>query len=335
MKRKALLLGMCVFAGVSQAWGQWSLQVVDPHARAGVFNDLRLDAGGKPHVAYYTLIDDTHYLRYGRYDGANWDLQTVESVGTSVGHGVALALDSNDWPHIGYKHRDGFKYAHNDSSGWSVATVDAGSGRHVGMWPAIVVDSQDYPRAVYHDNNVGNKYAVRDAAGWEIESPLGSGMEYPGVSLTLDDADNAHIAGVVSSQLAYAVRTGTGWDTQTHIAWGGVNSSLALDRQGYPHIAHGEHNADVVRYTYFDGPSGIPTSSLPTCMSQAASPWPWIRRTGRGSASSPTTRPGSVAASSCTPARSARTGSSRTSSTSPPPDLMVRRWSSTSRTYPS
>jgi hypothetical protein len=63
---------------------------------------LELDRADRPYITYYDVTDDTHKdLKFARFDGKVWIIQTVDSQG-DVGSYSSLALDQADCPHISY-----------------------------------------------------------------------------------------------------------------------------------------------------------------------------------------------------------------------------------------
>jgi hypothetical protein len=66
----------------------------------GGFTSLALDADDHPHISYYDYSNDD--LKYARYDGAAWQIETVDSDGM-VGTYTSLVLDAAGWPHISYR----------------------------------------------------------------------------------------------------------------------------------------------------------------------------------------------------------------------------------------
>ena len=82
----------------------WSVETVDREGKVGGHERIALDKNGYAHIAYY---DDEHLVKYARWLGSSWQLETVASTGNCGNlfrpH-LDMALDSNGRPHICYYH---------------------------------------------------------------------------------------------------------------------------------------------------------------------------------------------------------------------------------------
>jgi hypothetical protein len=146
---------------------------------------------------------------------------------------------------------------------WYITTVDEYEGE-VGAFCSLRLDAADNPHIVYWDaKNHSPRYAYWGGTAWDITvvDPMDRGSYS---SLALDSAGHPHIAyGQYFSpffdiELKYAYHDGNKWhitkvDTTGHA---GAHTSIALDSQGRPHIAYGEHISKTVsnlKYAFFDG----------------------------------------------------------------------------------
>ena len=69
---------------------------------SGGFTSLDLDESSQPHISY----TDSDGLKYARYDGVSWHIETVDGNG---GGTISLSLDELGQPHVSY-----YDYANHD-----------------------------------------------------------------------------------------------------------------------------------------------------------------------------------------------------------------------------
>ncbi|MCZ7583166.1 MAG: hypothetical protein M5R36_07410 [Deltaproteobacteria bacterium] len=80
---------------------------------------------------FFSYYDATNKaLKYGEYDGATWELETVDSEdGMEVGLFSDIDVDGSNNAHISYASRDAagnvrLRYATNEGGSWSIEVVD-------------------------------------------------------------------------------------------------------------------------------------------------------------------------------------------------------------------
>ena len=123
---------------------------------------------------------------------------------------------------------------------WSVQTVHPGGD--MGKYSSLALDSLGRPHISYFDDSLNAlRYAAWDGTTWDyhtVDYTPGWGLGKH-TSLALDDSDVPHISYMdyAHDDLKYAVRDGLSWDTQT-VGGGGLETSIALDADGRPHITH-------------------------------------------------------------------------------------------------
>ena len=220
----------------------WELEVVDPTMSYCAQSDrgLVLDAAGHPHIAY-----GGDFLYYAHFDGTTWHRETVD-VSRGVGGRPAIALGPSGLPHIGYYDapRDCVKHAYKDAEGWHIEAAD---DTEAAGGCAIGVDSTGGVHLSYRGPTAtdGLLYAYKSGSGWSIET-IDATQHNIGYdpSLVVDAEGRPHVSYQAVGEgstpihgLRYAYRDAEGWHAETAYDPGGVESSLALDSDGWPHIS--------------------------------------------------------------------------------------------------
>jgi len=121
------------------------------------------------------------------------------------------------------------------SSGWLIENVDI-----PGINPSLALNSSGYPCIAYPVEGTGVKYAEWDGSQWLIDCAYS--LTYPNiahVSLALDTTDTPHIC-FPHGPIFYLTRDDSlEWQCEQLEYSGAVRyTSLALDGEGSPHIAH-------------------------------------------------------------------------------------------------
>lgn len=245
----------------------WSIQVVDtPQSgyMAGVQSSVKFDSQRKPCIAYWVRRNTSDWpppssLKYARFDGAGWQIQTVDNVG-SVGAFPSLAIDGAGHPRISYDDstNKALKYAAYDGGAWHTQTALSVDCRDT----SLALDSAGNPRIAYY--NYGNfdirtlEYASLGGLGWNrqtVDSTTGVGIF---ASMALDNSGNPRIAywDNTHDSVRYAAYDGSSWSIQTvdssHYMCG---TSLALDANGNPHLSYyGSVGSQIyLKHAYWTG----------------------------------------------------------------------------------
>jgi hypothetical protein len=153
------------------AWSLDTVDVVSGYVPKGT--SLVLDTQDHPHLSYHTQTA----LRYAAWDGASWQIETIDAVDTGVyEYGTSLALDAYGHPHIAHVSADGesLLYSLDDGSGWTTETACSIPSQNGGD-PSLVLDDLGRPRIAFHQGwYVGLGYAWNDDPTGisSVESPL-------------------------------------------------------------------------------------------------------------------------------------------------------------------
>jgi hypothetical protein len=270
---KAMTAVMVVFVaalglgGPAGAVNTWTVEVVDdpPAADVGSQSSIALDAAGRPHIAYFDVINfDIKYAR--KTSGGAWVVEVVEA-GTATGL-PSIAVDAAGHVHIAY-HRSpnadpttlgDVVYFRRACSGvvcfLSRTVIEAGihDVARAGN-VSLTLDGSGRPHIVYFDH-VGQRlrWAKLDDSGWSLTTVVAS-PQGGTAWLALDGVNLPYIAYTNSgtSQVRYA-RVGCvvifcGWSFET-IDTGSVGSlavgGLELDGAGNPHVSY--FNGGAIKY---------------------------------------------------------------------------------------
>lgn len=175
-------------------------------------------------------------IEYGTIVGASWQVETVWD-GASGGS-PALAVDSNNRPHIAWFTDDGLYYATYSIDDWQILLLN---NITISSSPSLVVDSTNLPHIAWEgDGQI--YYMYRTAEIWENILVPTSSEQNQVPSLCLDTSDQPHLVwagmGQDSYEIFYAIKEQDAWK-HTQLTNNSVpehNPSLLLDHKDLPHI---------------------------------------------------------------------------------------------------
>ena len=179
----------------------WNIEIVE-HIPSYIYvskRSLAIDSKDLPHISYAAKIGDNYHLKYAKWNGSDWEIEAIDSVGDSTVR-TSLALDSNDQPHISYydPSNGDLKYTRWNGSDWEIEVVDSDSD--VGYVNSLVLDSDDRPHIAYSDwvsmdpLDRDLKYARKICGTWRTETVDASSLVYFDISLALNESDYPQIS---------------------------------------------------------------------------------------------------------------------------------------------
>ncbi len=203
---------------------------------------LALDANDQPHISYSKdgFICNAAMLSY--YDGSSWTTVTLDDTSTYVGCDSSIAIDSNGFVHVAYRHHGNMDMliASNISGSWQRYTVH--NGNNVGYHSAMAVDSNDGLHLVYASNNAGNTAYFADGASGSAWSVSNQGNSRDTFSMYIDQYDIVHISEYNGdSNLGYSmVAPGASRQSMTvdNVGDVGYGNDIVVDDNNMVHIAY-------------------------------------------------------------------------------------------------
>lgn len=195
-----------------------------------------------------------------RLDDVTWVIETVDPRPHS-NHGVSLALDQFDRPHISY-HDDyvgDLIYATRTYNGWVLDTLD--SVGYVGRQSSLVFDSAGNPHMAYLDYHYSKlKYARWNGNEWVISS-LDTAWDLgyiTTVSLALGTDGSAHMSYYSSGYTVKYLRWYKGATLLRGVdyvgprgVWG--SSSIVLDTMQNPHVCYFDSYDSDIKCAHWNG----------------------------------------------------------------------------------
>jgi hypothetical protein len=252
----------------SAATGKWFSLIVD---KDDGFVNLALDSHERPHLCYFPL----QTLKYASFDGSKWHSQEIAPRSGEREFSCGIAIGPDDAPHVTwYQYRDAanelylhVRHAVLKDGVWLARTLDY--DRETGKWNCVRVDSQGRTYVSYSAFREG---AFRMATGglngpWVVTTiengRMGrGGGTIPGMgnSMVLDKQGRPNFSYQDETTLRYAWPDGDHWridvvDPNSNpsgtISWVRIRTSLALDANGWPHIAYETDGS--LKHAWWDG----------------------------------------------------------------------------------
>jgi len=182
-----------------------------------------------------------------------WQVEDVVTGGT-IASKQALALDAAGNVHICFYDSETrqMKYVHQTTGGWLVETpAQPGSE----TWnPGMVLDRAGMPHMVFVDVQGSGDFTLqhvwKNASGWQQEE-VARDVNTSTPSLAIDDSGRIHMLYSDKYGLIYACKDGSKWHSEyidkmdREILLLQIDSSIAIDRQGQPHVTYCKYLIEV------------------------------------------------------------------------------------------
>jgi len=235
---------------------------------------IALDSQSHPHLLNTSCNEIYCTSRYVKWTGSQWITNTLPA-----GHPApfqsrpavrTLALDATDRPHVTYWEftaldvapfeRIDRQYGYQTSTGWVTATVQGNVGQITIRSDALQLDQTGIPHIIYAADPHTLVYASLSNSVWVTQVVDSALSGRPLSTLALDQSNQPHLSYLQNDgqqqYLKYAVQTGQQWavqvvDTIPITDTNYVQPALALDSDGYPHIAY--NRKDELRYAQWTG----------------------------------------------------------------------------------
>jgi len=274
----ATLLGAAMLTSAAAA--DWEVGLADASSGAGRSNEIALDSGGLPHVAYWHVSAG---VRHAWFNGAYWQNELIElpvggeaqtgpatagpaSTNLLIYVGVSAAAFGNT-PMVVYAKENytghspiygPIRFGVRGAGGWTMENVGSLSGR----MPKLALGPAGQAHVVCLSNG-DLVYARKVEAGWETETIV-PGQSAWSLSLRVDADDVPHLTFTSGNVLTYAQRTPQGWASEP-VADSVESASLIMDSAGEPRLAYSVGSPQPKTLFYAEhGPGGW--SSVPVAI---------------------------------------------------------------------
>lgn len=243
--------------GKHMGGGIWSVQQIPntlvPSNAGGYLNvAISPGVGGSLfHIIYVHYNYGSSILYYRKYDSTWTDAEEVSPIpDVSSGWQHDIAVDANDDPHIAFVYSDeGIKYRRKTGGVW--APVELVSTTTDPSFASIAVDEANYPHVAYDkDDFEAVCYRTKTTSGWQPEEMIGAGGGWNTYGASISVFGYKFVAYYAEGDLKFAMRMSTGWISEDVDTIGdvGTHTSLAIDNEGYAHIAYRDASNERLKY---------------------------------------------------------------------------------------
>lgn len=235
----------------------WQYRAVDDQGfefYVGKFGSMVLDSNDYPHIVYVQDNDEQISLKYSRWNGSSWVIQTLSTEPDIWGQ-ASIDIDTNQKLHISYCGSNYITYGTNRTGAWVFTQIANTTGP-----TCLALDSNQRPHIAYSDEtNQAIGYAYWDGSTWQTQV-VDSGSMGGQPSIDIDSNNFPHISYYDKGKqnLRYARWDGTQWYPETldtEVPYGKC-SSIKVGTGNTIHISYsGEEQGDPqsLKYAYWDG----------------------------------------------------------------------------------
>jgi len=168
--------------------------------------------------------------------GGDWEAESIELLPCDA---ASIALGPDDGLHVATIAGGALRYAARTDGTWSASPVETGDGDPLDVAIAVGADGVV---TIVEAVTIGASREVRsarsDGAGWTVESIAASPTLEDDVSVAIDPEGTPHAVYVDAGDLVHATRSETGWSSEPIVNGVGARSSLAIDPEGWVHVAY-------------------------------------------------------------------------------------------------
>jgi hypothetical protein len=250
--------GDYVLWGKHVGGGTWATEQVPntlAPTNAGGYLNVAISPGAGStsfHVIYVHYNYGNSILYHRKYDSTWTNADTVSFVpDVSSGWQHDVAVDANDDPHVTFLVSDeGIKYRKKTGGAWE--PVELVSAATDPSFTAIAIDASNDPHLAYDKDDFGAVcYRAKTTTGWQPEETIGAGGGWNtyGASIAVVGGDK-FVAYYAEGDLKFAMSTTGGWVSEDVDTAGdvGTHTSLAIDNDGYAHIAYRDADNERLKY---------------------------------------------------------------------------------------
>ena len=175
------------------AWWDGSSWNIETPGISSYFIWFDLDANNNPHIATLDSVgsDEEYYIKYiTKLSDGSWKEEMVDTE-TPVEYDPRIAVDSNNYPHFGYRGASGIiKYAFWNGTSWDIQIVDDRIAEiSAGAQMDFALDKEDNPYFVYALPGEGLILATINKGEWTYEVVGPSHV----CAIAVDQLNRAHI----------------------------------------------------------------------------------------------------------------------------------------------